>query len=257
MPYALITGASKGIGKNIAEGLAARGYDLLLVARSENGLSDLARQLEASHQIKVHTLAVDLSDLNSAKKVVDWVSSLSIRISILVNNAGFGLGGSLESAQPDDLHSLMQVNMLTPVALTRLFIGQLKQENPSYILNIASTAAYQSVPYLNVYAASKAFLLSFSRGLRHELRASSVSVTCICPGPTDTHFVDRAGLGEKPRKMASRFNMKPQDVAEQSIRAMFNKKAEVVPGVINKLNRFFAWLLPKSVLESSAGSIYE
>lgn len=257
MSYALITGASKGIGKNIAECLAARGYDLLLVSRSENGLSELAEQLTTSHPIKVHYLSVDLSDQKSAQKVFEWVSSLSIRISVLVNNAGFGLGGSLEHTDPDELHSLMQVNMLTPVALTRLFMGHLKQEGPSYILNVASTAAYQSVPYLNVYAASKAFLLSFSRGLRHELRTSNVSVTCVCPGPTDTNFVDRAGLGEKPRKMASRFNMKPNEVADQSIRAMFAHKAEVVPGVVNKLNRFFAWLLPKGILESSAASIYE
>src|SRR5579871_6799972 len=186
MAYALITGASKGIGKAIAGELASRKFDLLLVARSEGLLQQVAKDISGKHKVSVDFFSVDLSSPNAAQKVFDWCNQKKYSIEILVNNAGYGLSGLFEKYSVDENTNMMHVNMLAPVQLCQLFLPMLKQQNKSYILNIASSAAYQAVPYLSVYAASKAFMLSYSRGLRQELKNTSVSITAISPGSTDT-----------------------------------------------------------------------
>ncbi|WP_460973329.1 SDR family NAD(P)-dependent oxidoreductase, partial [Spirosoma migulaei] len=138
-----------------------------------------------------------------------------------------------------------------------LFLPQLRQQSKAYILNIGSSAAYQAVPGLSLYSASKSFVLQFSRGLHQELKRSPVSVTCVCPGSTDTNFADRAQIGEKGRKAAEKVNMTPHDVAKQAVDAMFAGKAELVTGLLNKAGKLMAWLLPKGLVEKTAGSIYE
>jgi short-subunit dehydrogenase len=156
---------------------------------------------------------------------------------------------------------MMQVNMTTLVELTYLFLPRLRQyatpATPAYILNIGSSAAYQAVPGLSLYSASKGFVLQFSRGLRQELKRSLVSVTCVCPGSTDTAFIDRAQVGDKGRKAAERVNMTPQEVGRQAVEATLSGKAEVVTGALNKLGKLMAWLLPKGLVEQTAGSIYD
>ena len=255
MAYALITGASKGIGKCLAEGLAARGYDVLLVARSEQLLLDLSASIQSRFKVKTAILALDLSSPGAADKVVAWAGSYDIRV--LVNNAGYGLGGALDKSPLADTLAMMHVNMEVPVSLCRLLLPQLRQQPKAWILNIASSAAYQSVPGMNVYAATKSFVLSFSRGLRQELKKSAVSVTCISPGATDTNFVNQAQLGEKARKMADKVNMSPEKVADIALRSLFAGKGEVIPGFINKLGAAAAWLLPKGLTESTAMKIYQ
>jgi short-subunit dehydrogenase len=255
MAYALITGASKGIGKCLAEGLAARGYDVLLVARSEQLLLDLGSSLQSRFKVNTAILAIDLSAPGAADKVFAWARSYDIRV--LVNNAGYGLGGALDKSPLSDTLAMMRVNMEVPVSLCRLLLPQLRQQPKAYILNIASSAAYQSVPGMNVYAATKSFVLSFSRGLRQELKKSAVSVTCVSPGATDTNFVNQAQLGEKARKMADKVNMSPEKVAAIALRSLFAGKGEVIPGFINKLGAAAAWLLPKGLTESTAMKIYQ
>jgi len=255
MAYALVTGASKGIGKSLAEGLAARGYDLLLTARSEQLLREVSADLEARYKIKASFLALDLAAPGAADKLYQWASPWPIQV--LVNNAGYGLGGALDSNPLPDTLAMMRVNMELPVSLCRLFLPALKQQPKAFILNIASSAAYQAVPGLTVYAATKAFVLSFSRGLRQELKNTPVSLTCISPGATDTNFVHQAQLGEKARKMADKVNMSPQKVADIALRSLFAGKTEVIPGFINKLGAAAAWLLPKTLTESTAKKIYE
>jgi short-subunit dehydrogenase len=152
---------------------------------------------------------------------------------------------------------MLQVNCTTLIQLTHLFLPQLKQQKEAHILNIASSAAYQAVPYLSLYAASKSLVLSFSRGLRFELRKTGINVTCVCPGATDTDFVNRAQIGEKARKTAEKVNMTPEEVGRAAVNAMFARKAEVITGVINKVGGFLTWLLPKKVLEGGAARIYE
>lgn len=257
MSYALITGASKGIGKAIAFELAAKGYNLLLVARSEDLLEQVSEEIKAKHNITVSYLATDLSSATAAQEVFDWCTQQQLDLSVLVNNAGYGLSGRFESHALEKHLNMLQVNCTTLVQLTYLFLPQLRQQKESHILNISSSAAYQAVPYLSLYAASKSLVLSFSRGLRYELRKTSVNVTCICPGATDTEFVNRAQVGEKALKTAQKVNMTPEQVGKAAVDAMFSKKAEVITGVINKLGGFLTWLLPKKVLEGGAARIYE
>lgn len=257
MSYALITGASKGIGKAIAEQLAKRNINVLLVARSEDLLREFAEQLVDTYKIDAKYLAVDLSLDAASQHITNWVSENNFAVNILVNNAGYGLSGAFTKYKFQQHSDMMQVNMTVPVQLTYLLLPILQKQPASYILNIASSAAYQAVPGLSLYAATKSFVLSFSRGLKYELRNSNVSVTVVCPGATDTDFPNRADVTtEKAKKLAAQFNMQPSDVAEQAINAMFAKKSEVVTGFVNKLNLFLTWLLPKKILEKAAADIY-
>jgi short-subunit dehydrogenase len=152
---------------------------------------------------------------------------------------------------------MLHVNIITLTTLTRLFLPLLKKQNAGYILNIGSSASYQAVPFLSAYAASKAYVLNFSRGLHQELKKTHVSVTCVCPGPTDTNFVNRANVGAKGQKAAERFNMKPETVAHIAVDSLFRKRPEVITGSMNKLSAFFAWLLPKPLVEGIASKLYD
>jgi uncharacterized protein len=257
MSYALITGASKGIGKAIAFELAAKGYDLLLVARSENLLQRVSEEIKVAAKVKVQYLAVDLSEATAAQRVFGWAAQHNFPVSVLVNNAGYGLSGLFESYPLEQHLAMLQVNCTTLVQLSYLFLPQLKTHKQAHILNISSSAAYQAVPYLSLYAASKAFVLSFSRGIRYELRKTSVNVTCVCPGSTDTDFATTAQVGEKAMKTAQKVNQTPEQVGKAAVNAMLNKKAEVITGAINKVGGFLTWLLPKRVMESGAARIYE
>ncbi|WP_288425936.1 SDR family oxidoreductase [uncultured Spirosoma sp.] len=257
MPYALITGASKGIGLAIANELARRKFDLLLVARSADLLTKEAQQLASTYGVKTDTLPVDLAQAGAAQQVFDWCRQKQYTVQLLVNNAGYGLSGLFEQHTLSEHLAMMQVNMNALVELTYLFLPQLRQQSRAYVLNIGSSAAYQAIPRLSLYAASKSFVLQFSRGLRLELKKTGVSVTCVCPGATDTNFVDRAQIGEKGRKAAEKVNMTPTEVAQQAVSATLSGQAELVTGVLNKLGKFMAWLMPKGLVESTAGSIYE
>ena len=257
MGFALITGASKGIGKSIAWQLAGRGIDVLLVARSEEALKTLAEALASAHNIKAFYLAADLSDPKVPQQVLEWTRQHNYPVQYLVNNAGYGLSGSFEQYDLKEHLNNMEVNMNAVVALTYLFLPQLKQQQQAYIMNIASSAAYQAVPYMSVYAATKAFVLQFSRGLHHELKPTSVSVTAVSPGATDTDFANRAKVGPKGLKLAERFNMNADLVAKIAIDAMFRRQPEVVTGFVNKLGVFMAWLLPKKTVEKASAKIYE
>ncbi|GAA4748108.1 SDR family NAD(P)-dependent oxidoreductase [Flavisolibacter ginsenosidimutans] len=257
MSYALITGASKGIGKVIAFELAAKGYNILMVARSEDLLKKASEEIKAQAKVDVKYLAADLSSAAAAQQVFDWTAQNNWPVSILVNNAGYGLSGLFESYPLEQHLAMLQVNCTTLVQLTYLFLPQLKKQQQAHILNISSSAAYQAVPYLSLYAASKVFVLSFSRGLRYELRKTAVNVTCVCPGSTDTDFATRAQVGEKALKTAQKVNMTPEQVGKAAVKAMLSKKAEVITGAINKLGGFLTWLLPKKVLEGGAARIYE
>ena len=257
MEYALITGASKGIGKAIATDLAARGFNVLLVARSEALLQQEAQRIAAFYPVKADYLALDLSTADAAQNVYDWCRARGYTVQALVNNAGYGLSGPFEKYPADAYLNMMTLNMNTVVALTRLFLPDLRAQAKAYILNIASSAAYQAVPGLSTYAASKAFVLLFSRGLHQELHKTSVSVTCVCPGATDTDFPSRAQVGAKGLKAAERLNMTPEAVAQLATRAMMAGKTEVITGFVNKLGATLAWLLPKGLVEKTAGKIYE
>jgi short-subunit dehydrogenase len=257
MPYALITGASKGIGRAIAETLAGRGFDVLLVARSEKLLQDVSDHIQTNYKVNAHYLAMDLAVQGAAEKIYTWCITNNYEVHILVNNAGYGLSGPFEKYSLAETTDMMLLNMLTPVQLCKLFLPSLRTYPKAYILNIASTAAYQAIPLLSVYAGTKSFVLLFSRGLRRELRNTNVSVTCISPGATDTDFVVRAQVGEKGLKTADKVNMTPAAVAAIAVHAMLSGKAEIIPGLINKIGAFMTRLLPKGPVETIAMKLYE
>ena len=257
MSYALVTGASRGIGRALALTLAARGYDLLLVARSADQLRALALEIRKRHQRQAHLLALDLAAPDAAEAVATWAAEQTPELAVLVNNAGYGLWGRFEQLSLPEQQNMLQLNMLLPVALTHALLPQLRCQPKSYILNVASTAAYQAVPALTLYAASKAFLLSFSRGLRFELKGSSVSVSCLSPGATTTAFADRAGMGAELQKTAAKVSMTAEAVAEIGVAGLLAGEAEIIPGLINKISAGFTSLVPKSLTEKIAASIYE
>jgi short-subunit dehydrogenase len=257
MTYALITGASKGIGKAMAEILAAKKVNLLLVARSGDLLKKIAGDLARQYGVTTDYLVSDLAEPTAAARIFAWTQEKGYIVDTLINNAGYGLSGSFERYTAEEHNSMMQVNMNVPVELCALYIPQLKQQSKAYILNIASSAAYQSVPGLTAYAASKAFVLSFSRGLNYELRKTSVSVTVISPGATDTDFPNRAKVGTKALKAGEKLNMTPEAVAKIAIGAMYAGKTEAITGFVNKLGAFFVWLLPKKLVEGTAAGIYD
>jgi short-subunit dehydrogenase len=256
MPYALITGASGGIGLSLARDLAKRNFHLLLVARSDKKLRELSSSLSAEFRIQAHYLSLDLSLTESASILYEWVLANNWEVSILVNNAGYGLWESIEHSKLTELQNMMQLNMISLVNLCRLFIPILKKQPSSYILNVASTASYQAVPYLATYAATKSFVVLFSRGLRLELQNSAISVSCLSPGTTSTGFIDRAGMDALKEK-AEKLSMDPELVAQIAIKGMFNKKAEIIPGFVNWISVKLIYLLPKKLIEKIALSLYK
>jgi len=255
-PYALITGASKGIGKSISYELAKQGYSLLLVARSEEELQALSSDLQVKHSSNTAILSIDLSTNGASQKVTEWIKTNNYRVGILVNNAGYGVWGDFSQSALTDQLGMMQLNMNVVVELSHLLVPILSKEKQAYILNICSTAAYQAVPTLAVYSATKAFVLSFTRALRFELAKTSVSVTCFSPGPVDTGFASRAGL-DALSKMAQKFNMQPDEVAKMALKAMFGKKSEVIPGFTNIVSVYANRVLPKAFIEKTAAGIYK
>ncbi len=256
MLYAIITGASKGIGKAIAEELATRKINLLLIARSAALLEEIAADLSKRYGIRADSLAIDLALPSAPEQIAEWVKEKGYAVNILVNNAGYGLSGSFERYDAAAHTDMMQVNMTTPVALIRLLLPELRKHSQSHILNIASAAAYQAVPGLTVYAASKSFLLNFSRGLQYELRNTHISVTVVSPGGTDSDFANRAQVSQKAVKAGEKLNMTAEAVARQAVNAMFARKTEVITGFVNRLGAFLVWLLPKKLTEKTAAGIY-
>jgi short-subunit dehydrogenase len=256
MAFALITGASGGIGLSMARELAQRKIDLLLVARSEDKLSAAKKELEENYKIRVEFLSADLSKPGNVSVVTDWVVKNSFSVNILINNAGYGIWGAVEKTPWTQLNNMMQLNMTTLAELCHTLLPELKKHSQSYILNVASTAAYQAVPTLATYAASKSFVILFTRGLRKELIDSTISVTCLSPGATSTSFIDRAGMGVL-KERAEKFSMTADQVAKIAIKGMFNKKAEIITGFVNWLSVQFTYLLPKGLIENIAAGLYK
>jgi len=256
MAYALITGASGGIGLALARELASRKHDVLLVARSEENLRKQAEEIRLKFGVKADYLSLDLSASSSPSQVTAWLTKSNYPVDILINNAGFGSWGKFEEVNETEFRGMMQVNMLTVAELCRALIPELKRQPKGYILNVASTAAYQAVPTLALYAATKAFVLVLTRGLNWELKGSSVSASCLSPGPTSTGFIDRANLGII-KERAEKFTMAPEVVAKAAVNGMLARKAEIIPGLTNWLSAKLAEIVPKGIPERIARDLYK
>lgn len=259
MGYALVTGAAKGIGRAIAFELANRSYDLLLVDIDETGLRHTATLVsQKQSQVKAHILVKDLSKPEAPAEILQWYMGGFDDLQVLVNNAGFGLNGLFDEIPLQEQLDIINVNIRAQVSLTHLFIPILERQSPGYILNMGSTTAYQTVPYVTIYSASKHFVVAFNRGLRHELRHNpSISLTCLSPGATDTDFVNRARMGDSIKRTAEKFNMTAEDVARIGVNALFKGKAEVVAGWYNKLGAFLPRFFPEKFVAWFVGRIYQ
>lgn len=246
----LITGATSGIGKDFARIFAERGFDLFLASRKQEKMESLKKELEERHAVTVTTMSIDLAQPLSARKVYEETVFRKIDIDVLVNNAGFGIAGEHVDLDMHRTQEMIQLNATTPTQLCSLFGHEMKKKKSGYILNIASTAAYQPTPYTAVYGATKSYLLNFSEALAKELEDHHVVVTCLSPGPADTNFFDAVGVeglpGQKKGIWAKRNLMASRDVAEIGVQALFAEKLSVIAGNRNAILAFSNRLAPRS-----------
>jgi uncharacterized protein len=235
---ALITGASFGIGLELARIFAREGYNLVLVARTADKLRQLASELEKAHGTRSLILAVDLSEPGAAAYVLDQTTRAGIDVDVLVNNAGFGQYGPFAENDLEECLRQIQLNITTLTHLTRLCLPMMIERESGRILNVASTAAFQPGPLMAVYYASKAYVLHFSEALANELQATGVTVTCLCPGPTATEFQKRANIAGT--RLARLGSMDAATVAEDGYRALMAGKVVAISGFKN-------WLVAQSI----------
>jgi len=250
----LITGASGGIGLELARLFAKDGYGLVLVARSADALGTIAAQLAKEFAVPAQAIAADLSQAGAGAEVVNTLAARGLAIDVLVNNAGYGMKGVFASLDLNAQLGMIDLNMRALVELTGLLFPKLVAAGRGGILNIASTAAFQPGPFMAVYCASKAFVLSFSEALWEEARGTGVSVTCICPGATATGFAGRANAASSPLFKGSAVST-PQSVAEIAYRAFRAKRRLKIVGLANALMAFGARLTPRWVVLKMARSL--
>jgi short-subunit dehydrogenase len=245
---ALITGASSGIGAELARLCAADGYALILVARREDRLRELAARLAAEFNVPTRVIALDLADAAAPDSLFEQTRGEPVKI--LINNAGFGLRGTYISTNWEEEVRLMQVNMISLAHLTKLFAARMKTQGGGRILNVGSTAAFVPGPMMAMYYASKAFVVSLSLAVANELRGTGVSVTVLCPGVTRTEFFDAAGIGDSTLLKGPA--MTAAAVAKEGYRAMMAGKAEIIAGARNRLMILSTRLAPRAMLAGIA-----
>lgn len=248
--YALITGASTGIGLNLAKLCAAKGFNLVLVARSTNKLETIAAELREKNNVKVKTITKDLSNANSGFELFSEIQKENLRIDLLINNAGFGGLGYFSDTDLKYEIDMIQVNITSLTILTKLFLQKMKENKFGVILNVASTAAYQPGPMMSVYYASKAFVLNFSEAVSKELQGSNVSVTTLCPGPTKTEFQKRASMGAS-KWFKSNLVASSESVARIGLEAALKRKRVIIPGFLNRVGIYSSKFLPRGFIIST------
>lgn len=247
---ALITGASAGIGREFAQQLASRARTLVLVARREERLNELRNELRKRNpQLNVHVHAVDLCDRSQIDELVRWLEQNKIEIDFLINNAGLGDYGPFATSPPDRNDEMLQVNIVALTTLTRALLPQMISRKRGAILNVSSSAGFLPIPGMNVYAATKAYVNSFTESLRAELRATGVTVTALCPGPVHTEFGDVAARpGRDPERGPEFIYVSIEQTARDALAAIESDKPLVIPGAFMKLGMFLVRITPMSIL---------
>ncbi|MGE5398825.1 MAG: SDR family NAD(P)-dependent oxidoreductase [Ignavibacteriales bacterium] len=256
MDTALITGASGGIGFELAGVMAREGYNLVLAARNEKELMRLKNELESRYGVSVRIFAKDLSVIDPVYEIFNALKSEGIIIDVLVNNAGFGDYGPFIKSDPDTDLRMIGLNVTTLVLLTRLFAEDMAKRRHGRILNVASTAAFQPGPLMAVYYASKAFVLSFSEAIANELKDKNVTVTALCPGPTVSGFQKAAHL-EGTRLFKERKLPDSKEVAEFGYNAMMKGKTVAIHGILNSFVANVVRFFPRNLVTSATRSIQE
>ena len=249
----LITGASSGIGADVARSLARRGHGVTLVARREDRLKELAEELRGACDIRAETLGCDLADSTARERMLAELTDMGLTVDVLVNNAGFGTGGLFQDLDPEREVEMARLNVEVVVALCGRFVPLMVRRGRGAILNVASTAAFQPLPRQATYGATKAFVLSFTDALTSDLSGTGVSATALCPGPVKTEFADTAGIGEEAEGLPGVFWASSEDVAEQGVRGMEKGRRVVVPGVINQAGAIGGQHVPRGLLLRVAG----
>jgi len=244
---ALVTGASAGIGVDLAACFAADGYDLVLAARSEPALREVAERLAKEHGVRATPIAVDLAAIGGGAELAKRIAELGIPIDVLVNNAGYGHAGAFAGSDRATQLGMIDLNDRALVELTHIYWPGMLERDRGGVLNVASTAAFQPGPLMAVYYASKAFVLSFSEALWEEARGTHVKVSCLCPGPTVSKFRERAGTGKTRLGKTSR-PMESMPVAKMGYDAFQRNERVKVTGGVNVLIANLAPLLPRAVV---------
>lgn len=244
---ALITGASSGIGRELVILHAENGHPVILVARSENKLDELKQELEDRYNASVFIISEDLNRQKAAKNVYDQVNDAGWQVDILINNAGIGDVAHFAEESWDKITGMININIRALTYLTRLFTPEMIQRGSGHVMNVSSTAAFQPGPLMNIYYASKNYVQAFSRALAYELKNSGVTVTALCPGPTQTSFHSQAKT-EGTNLMSTPNVHTSRQVAEYGYHAMLNGKQVAIPGTVNKVGRFVSWAVPITVL---------
>ena len=246
----LVTGASSGIGAEIARLLTQRGHGVTLVARREEKLRALADEVADAHGVRAEVVAADLSDGASRDQLPATIADRDLTVDVLVNNAGYTTMGPIHTSVPADEVAMIRTDVEAVAHLCSLFVPGMVDRGRGAVLNVASTAAFQPLPGQAGYSASKAFVLAYSQAMRGELRATPVTVTVLCPGPVETGFAESAGItdeeasGSLPKIMW----VSPEKVAAAAVEGMEKGKGVVIPGVANKVGAAGGYFTPRRVL---------
>ncbi|MGH7833970.1 MAG: SDR family NAD(P)-dependent oxidoreductase [Candidatus Binatia bacterium] len=239
----LITGASVGIGYELARVFAREGYALVLVSRDRNALQRVAEELGRDYKAVSKIISADLSLPSSSREIFEELEREGIEIDVLVNNAGFGVFGPFSETDLEQELSMLQVHLSSLTHLTKRCLKKMLERGAGKILNVASTAAFQPGPMMAVYYATKAYQVSFSGALASELRGSGVTVSVLCPGPTRTEFQKRAGMA--PSKLFNRFAMDSADVAQAGYRGLMRGDTLIIPGFVNRFLALIVRFVPR------------
>lgn len=248
MKVTLITGASAGIGEAFTKRLAAEKHDLLLIARSENKLQLLCKELVAKHSINAQYIAVDLTKPDADKIIFEEAEKRGLEVEWLINNAGIGSGGDFLEYDLKSIKDMMHLNMDAMVALTHRFLPQMRARKSGKIINVGSMASFGPIPYMNIYAATKNFVRAFTEALHEENRLLNIQVMLLCPGATETNFFEAAKIGaDRKSSFSSKELETPEQVVASALKGIKKNKTIVVLGTQNKIVRRILHFVPNSI----------
>lgn len=245
---ALVTGASSGIGEEVARQLAGRGHNLIIVARRIERLRELTGELADEHGVRVEPLAVDLAMQEARDELAAAVEALGLDVEVLVNNAGFGGSGNVHRAEPERLRAMVRLNCEAVVDLQARYSAAMVERERGAIINIASTASFQPIPGTATYAATKAFVLSLSEATHAELGGKGITVTAVCPGPVKTEFAEVAGLGDANEKLPGFIWTDVEQVAREAVEGAEKDRRVVVPGLVNRAGALAGQHTPRALV---------
>jgi short-subunit dehydrogenase len=248
---ALVTGASSGIGRALAMRIAERGMPVVLAARSKDALDALAREIASAHRVRAESVAVDLSQNGASRALAEGCDRLGLPIDLLVNNAGFGIYGRFASQGPEREAELVRLNVQAPVELAARFLPGMIARGHGIVMNVASTAAFQPVPWIGSYAASKAHLLSWTHSLDVELAGTGVRACLLCPGSTETNFHHVSGAAGSQKKN-SLGRQSADDVAREALAGIDRGKRVIVTGFVNRAHVLLARVVPAGLAAALA-----